>query len=64
MASNIATNMERREADKYAEQGLNGDGLEHDDRMRMFAYAQVQATIYLGDQVGRIANALDGRMAH
>jgi hypothetical protein len=48
----------RKEADSYAFRGLDGDS-GHEDRMRQFAYAQVQATIYLGDQLERIAEALE-----
>lgn len=46
----------RSVADEYAEKGLNGDHYDHEERMLEYAYAQVQATIYLGDQVGRLAD--------
>jgi hypothetical protein len=48
----------RKEADSYAFRGLDGGNGGHGFHMRQLAYAQVQATIYLGDQMGRIADAL------
>jgi hypothetical protein len=48
----------RKEADSYSFAGLDGDHGDHELRMRRLAYAQVQATVYLGDQMGRIADAL------
>ena len=45
-------------ADDYAERGLNGDQYDHDDRMRLLAYANVHATLAVVEQVKRVAESL------
>lgn len=50
---------ERKEADKYAFNALNSDDLTHDERMRLYAYARIQAILFLGDSLDRIAGALE-----
>lgn len=50
---------ERKEADKHAFQALDSDNLSHDERMRLYAYARIQAILFLGDSLDRIAGALE-----
>lgn len=52
----MAGSTHRNEAVTHAGNAHNEYHLDHEERMREYAYAQVQATIYLGDQVGRIAD--------
>lgn len=50
------------EADKLAFKALDGDHGgqgDHEHRMRQLAYAQVQATLHLAEQVQRAADALE-----
>lgn len=51
--------VERSVAAYYAEEGLNGDDFDAEERMNRYAYAQVHATIYVGDVLTRIANSME-----
>lgn len=52
-------NWERKTAEKHADEALDGDGLDLEMRARKLAYAQLNATLYLGDQLARVADALE-----
>ena len=43
------------EAEKFAARGIDGDGYDHDDRMRLLAYAQVHAQLAVADAIRNAA---------